>query len=123
MSNTFLGILSLADLDDFGATNPAPTTLAQAVALAWDRSSQWFYPGLIVFEHMLATNALVLAAARTGLGLIIQAETLVDADIAEGRLVCIKRIHCKKHGYYLVRPQTAGSAKLTTFIAWLKRSL
>jgi|SaaInlStandDraft_1057018.scaffolds.fasta_scaffold36090_2 LysR family glycine cleavage system transcriptional activator len=70
-----------------------------------------------------ATNSLVLAAARTGLGLTIQAESLVDADIAEGRLVCIKRIHCKRHGYYLVRPQTAGSAKLTTFIAWLKRSL
>ena len=119
MSNTFLGILSLADLDDFGATYKAPTTLSQAVTLAWDRPSQWFYPGLIVFEHMLATNALVLAAARTGLGLTIQAKTLVDADIAEGRLVCIKRIHCKKHGYYLVRPQTAGSAKLTTFIGRL----
>ena len=101
----------------------APTTLVQAVALAWDRPSQWFYPGLIVFEHILATNALVLAAAHTGQGLTIQAETPVDADIAEGRLVCIKRIHCKRHGYYLVRPQTAGSAKLTTFIAWLKRSL
>ena len=123
MSDTYLGILSLADLDDFGATYMAPTTFAHAVALAWDRPSQWFYPGLIVFEHMLATNALVLAAARTGQGLTIQAKTLVDADIAEGRLVCIKRIHCKKHGYYLVRPQTAGSAKLTTFIAWLKRSL
>ena len=72
---------------------------------------------------MLATNALVLAAARTGLGLTIQAETHVNADIAKSRLVCIKRIHCKKHGYYLVRPQTAGSAKLTTFIGRLKRSL
>ena len=123
MSNTFLGILSLANLDDFGANYKAPTTLAQAVCLAWDRPSQWFYPGLIVFEHMLATNALVLAAARTGLGLTIQAETHVNADIAEGRLVCVKRIHCKQHGYYLVRPQIAGSAKLTTFIAWLKRSL
>ena len=70
-----------------------------------------------------ATNSLVLAAARTGLGLTIQAESLVDADIAEGRSVCIKRIHSKQHGYYLVRPQTAGTAKLTTFIAWLKRSL
>jgi hypothetical protein len=57
VSNTFLGILSLADLDDFGATNPAPTTLAQAVALAWDRPSQWFYPGLIVFGHMFATSS------------------------------------------------------------------
>ena len=70
-----------------------------------------------------ATNSLVLAAARTGLGLTIQAELLVDADIAEGRFICIKQIHCKQHGYYLVRPQTADSAKLTTFIAWLKRSL
>jgi len=34
VSDTYLGILSLANLDDFGATNPAPTTLAQAVALA-----------------------------------------------------------------------------------------
>ena len=117
MSNTFLGILSLADLDDFGATYKAPTTLAQAVCLAWDRPSQWFYPGLIFFELMLATNALVLAAAHTGLGLIIQAETSVNVDIAEGHLVFIKRIHCKRHGYYLVTPQTAGSAKLTTFIA------
>ncbi|MDB3911268.1 hypothetical protein N9381_05625 [Paracoccaceae bacterium] len=57
MSNTFLGILSLANLDDFGATNQAPTTLAQAVALAWDRPSQWFYPGQIVFGHMFATNS------------------------------------------------------------------
>ncbi len=72
---------------------------------------------------MLAINALVLAAAHTGLGVPIQAETHVNADIAEGGLVCIKRIHCKRHGYYLVTPQTAGSAKLTTFIAWLKRSL
>ena len=72
---------------------------------------------------MLAINSLVLAAARAGLGLTIQAETHVNADIAEARLVCIKRIHCKRHGYYLVRPQTAGSAKLTTFVAWLKRSL
>ena len=119
MSNTFLGILSLADLDDFGATYMAPTILVQAVCLAWDRPSQWFYPGLIVFELMLATNALVLAAAHTGLGLTIQAETHVNADIAEGRLVCIKRIHCKKHGYYLVSPQTAGSAKLTNFIGSL----
>ena len=69
VSNTFLGILTLADLDDLDATCKAPTTLAQAVCLAWDRSSQWFYPGLIVFELMLATNALVLAAARTKLGL------------------------------------------------------
>jgi len=57
VSNTFLGILSLADLDDFGATYEAPTTLAQAVALAWDRSSQWFYPGQIVFGHMFATSS------------------------------------------------------------------
>lgn len=57
MSDTYLGILSLADLDDFGATYMAPTTLAQAVALAWDRSSQWFYPGQIVFGHMFATSS------------------------------------------------------------------
>ena len=63
-----------------------------------------------------ATNSLVLAAARTGLGLTIQAESLVDADIAEGRMICIKRIQCKQYGYYLVRPQTAPSAKLTTFM-------
>ena len=38
----------------------------------------------------IATNALVLAVARAGLGLAIQPKSLVNADIAEGRLVCIK---------------------------------
>jgi LysR family glycine cleavage system transcriptional activator len=71
----------------------------------------------------IASNPLVLAAARAGLGLAIQPESLVDADIAEGRLMCIKRIESKQHGYYLVRPRTAHSENLTTFITWLKGSL
>ena len=32
----------------------------------------------------IATNALVLAAARAGIGLTIQAESLVEEDIIEG---------------------------------------
>ena len=70
-----------------------------------------------------ATNSLVLAAARAGLGLAIQPESLVDADIAEGRLMFIKRIESKQHCYSLVRPRTAHSENLTTFITWLKGSL
>ena len=58
-----------------------------------------------------ATNSLVLAAARTGLGLTIQAESLVDADIAEGRSVCIKRIHRNSTAIILSdpRPRTLQS--------------
>jgi len=71
----------------------------------------------------IAKNRLVLAAARAGLGLAIQPESLVDADIAEGRLMFIKRIESKQHCYSLVRPRTAHSENLTTFITWLKGSL
>jgi DNA-binding transcriptional LysR family regulator len=71
----------------------------------------------------IATNALVLAVARAGLGLAIQPESLVNADITEGRLVCIKRIESNQHCYYLVRPWTAHSENLATFITWLKGSL
>ena len=69
------------------------------------------------------TNSLVLAAARSGLGLAVQAESLTENDIKSGQLACVQRIHSENHGYYLVSTKTKPTAKLMIFVEWLKRSL
>lgn len=50
-----------------------------------------------------STNSLVLAAAQSGLGLAVHAESLAENDIKSEQLACVQRIHSENHGYYLVQ--------------------
>lgn len=68
----------------------------------------------------LPANALVLSAVRAGSGLSIQSRAVVADDISTGRLLCLHAAEPSSLGYYLVRVSAARSARLDTFVRWLR---
>ncbi len=69
----------------------------------------------------LDANNLVLAACRAGIGLSAQSRAVVEADIAEGRLVCLLEEDEKSAaGYFIVTNDTIQSDRVKTFVRWLR---
>lgn len=69
--------------------------------------------------RVLATNGMVLAAARSGLGFTVQSRTLAERDLADGRLVEVISLNAPGLGYWIVHPDGARDPRLMAFKRWL----
>jgi LysR family glycine cleavage system transcriptional activator len=116
-----------------GGSAPFPTTLAGIRHLPWAIDTnyreflQWFIADGIDPDTLkrtdLGSNAMVLAACRSGVGASIQPMAIVEQDIADGRLVVLAEQPDEHLAYYLVRLPGAMSPRLKIFVTWLKRNL
>ena len=62
---------------------------------------------------------LSLAAARQGLGLVVESYALIEDDIAEGRLVLIHDSREHLPAYFAVTPPGPQRAAARAFLKWL----
>lgn len=70
----------------------------------------------------LPNNSLAQAAVRAGHGLSIQAQTLVESDLNDGRLVALYTGESEGLGYHMVTPRGPMSPALSAFVKWLRRA-
>ena len=63
---------------------------------------------------------MALSAAREGIGLHLETESLIEEDLKIGWLVKIHELADDKMGYYVVRPPGPLSPAARIFIDWLK---
>lgn len=96
------------------------TSEASREQAIWGRAAGLDMDRLGVTE--LPTNGLAQAAVRAGHGLSIQAQTLVERDLAEGRMVAVHTGENAGLGYHLVLPRGAHGAPLLAFVKWLRRA-
>ncbi|MBM2575835.1 LysR family transcriptional regulator [Jannaschia sp. Os4] len=71
----------------------------------------------------VATNGLVLSAARGGLGLALQTRLLVSDALEAGRLHVVAELDLPGVGYYLAHRPGAAPPGLPPFERWLKRAV
>lgn len=97
----------------------------------------WFFSGASVEQRVwgraigvdfdkigareMANNGLVVSAVRAGLGLSIQAKTLVEPDLASRQLVSLHEGDPEGLGYYIVTRPSALSPAARVFVRWLRR--
>ena len=64
--------------------------------------------------------SMLAAAAEQGLGMALIAPMLIEAELAQGRLLiaCPQPLHGQRD-YYLVRPDSPPSPALAAFAQWL----
>lgn len=67
-----------------------------------------------------ATNGMVLAAARSGLGFAVQSRALAARDLEDGKLVEVFSLRSPNLGYWIVHPEGTDFGRLRKFIRWLK---
>lgn len=65
------------------------------------------------------SEELSLAAARQGLGLVVESYALIEDDVAEGRLVLIHDSREKLPAYFAVTPPGPQRAATRAFLKWL----
>ncbi|MCL4676837.1 MAG: LysR family transcriptional regulator, partial [Pararhodobacter sp.] len=65
-------------------------------------------------------NGLVASAVRAGLGVSIQAKTLVEPDLATGQLVSLHEGDPEGLGYYIVTRPNALTPAARIFVRWLR---
>lgn len=69
----------------------------------------------------MANNGLVASAVRAGLGVSLQAKTLVAPDLASGQLISLHEGDPEGLGYYLVTRPDGLSHSARLFVRWLRR--
>ena len=62
---------------------------------------------------------LSLAAARQGLGLIVESLALMEEDIRDGRLILIHDSRAQLPAYFVVTPPGPQRAATRAFLKWL----
>ncbi|NTT87734.1 LysR family transcriptional regulator [Tabrizicola fusiformis] len=72
---------------------------------------------------LMPNEELALAAAREGLGLHVEAATLVEQDVEEGYLVVLASIQDESLAYYMVRKPGPVRPELRIFMKWLKSAI
>ena len=72
---------------------------------------------------LMPNEELALAAAREGLGLHVEAATLVEQDVEEGNLVVLASIQDESLAYYMVRKPGPVRPELRIFMKWLKSAI
>lgn len=90
-------------------------------ALAWLKSNG-LRPDAMQITRM-PNEELALAAAREGLGLHVEAATLVEQDVEEGNLVVLGSIQDESLAYYMVRKPGPVRPELRIFMSWLKSAV
>jgi LysR family glycine cleavage system transcriptional activator len=68
-------------------------------------------------------NPVVLAACRAGAGVSVQPRAVVEADVAEGRLIVLAEQRDSPLAYHLLHLPGPMPPRVATFITWLRRSL
>jgi LysR family transcriptional regulator, glycine cleavage system transcriptional activator len=63
---------------------------------------------------------LAIAAARQGLGLVVESEALIEADVTDGRLRVVHASREKLPAYFIVTLPGPQRAAARTFLKWLK---
>jgi LysR family transcriptional regulator, glycine cleavage system transcriptional activator len=63
---------------------------------------------------------LAIAAARQGLGLVVESMALIEADVAEGRLRVVQESREKLPAYFLVTLPGPQRAAARAFLKWLR---
>lgn len=63
---------------------------------------------------------LAIAAARQGLGLVVEGEALIEADVKEGRLRVVHESREKLPAYFIVTLPGPQRAAARAFLKWLK---
>lgn len=66
------------------------------------------------------SDDLAIAAARQGLGLVVESLALVEADVAEGRLRLVHERAETLPAYFIVNPPGQQRAAARAFLGWLK---
>lgn len=67
----------------------------------------------------MATEELAIAAARQGLGLVVESLALLEDDATAGRLVVVHDSHDRLPAYFLVRAPGRQSMQARAFAEWL----
>ena len=68
----------------------------------------------------IASEELALAAARQGLGLVVESVALIESDVAEGRLRIVHESREKLPAYFIVTLPGPKRAAARAFLKWLK---
>ncbi len=69
---------------------------------------------------VLATNSLVMSAAKAGLGVTIQPKSLVQGDVQAGGLAKVCELNQENLGYYIVVLAGREPKGLRPFLSWLR---
>jgi LysR family glycine cleavage system transcriptional activator len=69
---------------------------------------------------LLSTNSMVLSGAFAGLGIVVQAKSLVEREVARGKLVKICELRQENLGYYILTLPDRHPKGLATFLRWLR---
>ncbi len=68
----------------------------------------------------ISSEELALAAARQGLGLVVESVALIESDVAEGRLRIVHESRAKLPAYFIVTLPGPKRAATRAFLKWLK---
>lgn len=68
----------------------------------------------------ISNEELALAAARQGLGLVVESVALIESDVAEGRLRIVHESREKLPAYFIVTLPGPKRAAARAFLKWLK---
>lgn len=68
----------------------------------------------------ISSEEIALAAARQGLGLVVESVALIESDVAEGRLRIVHESREKLPAYFVVTLPGPKRAAARTFLKWLK---
>ena len=92
----------------------------------WDRFSQSIAPGSppprggSQFDQF----SLIIAATVSGMGVAILPSYLIQAELGDGRLVCLAPVEAEAgQSYFVARPMGRTSKLATDFTAWLRRQV
>lgn len=88
---------------------PEQEAYLKAIGLDPDRLNRTELPG----------EDLLLAAARQGLGLIVESIALLEGDLREGRLMLLHDSGDRLPAYFLVAPPGPQRATVRAFVRWL----
>lgn len=68
----------------------------------------------------ISSEELALAAARQGLGLVVESVALIESDVTEGRLRIVHEASEKLPAYFVVTLPGPSRASARAFLKWLK---
>ncbi|MDP3193957.1 LysR family transcriptional regulator [Tabrizicola sp.] len=110
-----------------GETNP---TVEDMAGMDWILSPTWAEQDAYLRQLGLEPSdlgstdinneELALAAARQGLGLVVESVALIESDVAEGRLRIVHESREKLPAYFIVSLPGPKRAAARAFLKWLK---
>jgi LysR family glycine cleavage system transcriptional activator len=113
--------------DLIGDRTLQPEDLAQMdwiLSRTWPEQDNYLRNLGLVPEELSRTDInseeMAIAAARQGLGLVVESAALIEADVAEGRLCIVHESREKLPAYFIVTLPGPQRAAARAFLKWLK---